>query len=113
MAYRRVFATPHVLSLAAASVVARLPVGMVAVALVIYVHDRTGSFGAAGAAAGAYTIGLGATAPLLGRLVDRRGPWPVLVPAALVSGAALVGVVALGNAGGATAPLVALAATRS
>lgn len=110
MAYRRIFAAPHVLSLAAASVVARLPVGMVAVALVIYVHDRTGSFAAAGAAAGAYTIGLGATAPLLGRLVDRRGPWPVLVPAALVSGAALVGVVALGNAGGATAPLVALAA---
>ncbi|MGN6663300.1 MAG: MFS transporter [Solirubrobacterales bacterium] len=110
MAYRRIFAAPHVLSLAAASVVARLPVGMVAVALVIYVHDRTGSFAAAGAAAGAYTIGLGATAPLLGRLVDRRGPWPVLVPAALVSGAALAGVVALGNAGGATAPLVALAA---
>ncbi|MGN6217686.1 MAG: MFS transporter [Solirubrobacterales bacterium] len=110
MAYRRIFATPQVLSLAAASVVARLPVGMVAVALVIYVHDRTGSFGAAGAVAGAYTIGLGATAPLLGRLVDRRGPWPVLFPAALASGAALAGIVALGDAGDATAPLVALAA---
>lgn len=70
------------LSLAAASVVSRLPVGMVAVALVIFVHDRTGSFGIAGAVAAAYTIGLGGTAPLLGRLVDRRGPWPVLVPSA-------------------------------
>lgn len=110
MAYRRIFSTPHVLSLAAASVVARLPVGMGAVALVIFVHDRTGSFGIAGAVAAAYTIGLGGTAPLLGRLVDRRGPWPVLVPAALVSGTALVGVVALGDAGAPTAPLVACAA---
>ncbi|HEX5527811.1 MAG TPA: hypothetical protein VFX44_11535 [Solirubrobacterales bacterium] len=28
MAYRRIFSTPHVLSLAAASVVSRLPVGL-------------------------------------------------------------------------------------
>lgn len=110
MAYRRIFATPHVLSLAAASVVARLPVGMVGIGLVIFVHARTGSFGAAGAAVGAYTIGLALTAPLLGRLVDRRGPRPVLVPAALLSSTATAGVVALGNAGAATAALVAFAA---
>ena len=110
MAYRRIFSTPHVLSLAVASVVARLPVGMSAVALVIFIHDRTGSFGIAGAVAAAYTIGLGVTAPLLGRLVDRRGPGPVLVPAALVAGAGLVGVVALGDAGAGTAALVGVAA---
>jgi MFS family permease len=110
MAYRRILATPHVLSLAASSVVARLPVGMTALAFVIFVHDHTGSFAAAGLVAGAGTIGLAVTAPVLGRLVDRRGPRPVLVPAAALAAAALVAAVLLGEAGAGTAPLVALAA---
>ncbi|HYQ79029.1 MAG TPA: MFS transporter [Solirubrobacterales bacterium] len=110
MAYRRILARPHVLALCATSVLARLPVGMGAVALVIFVHDRSGSFGAAGLVAGAFTVGLGATSPLLGRLVDRRGPRPVLIPCALLAAAALVGVVALAEAGAGTAPLVLAAA---
>lgn len=109
MPYRRILASPHVLQLTLTSVVARLPVGMTGVALVIYVHDRTGSFGAAGAVAGASTIGLALTAPVLGRLVDRRGPRPVLVPAAALTTVALVALVAVGNAGGGTLALVVLA----
>lgn len=109
MAYRRIFAAPHVLQLTIASVVARVPVGMTGVALVIYVHDRTGSFGVAGLVAGASTIGLAMTAPVLGRLVDRRGPRPVLVPAAVVAAATLVALVLVGNAGGGTLALVVLA----
>lgn len=110
MAYRRILARPHVLALCATSVLARLPVGMGAVALVIFIHDRSGSFGTAGLAAGAFTIGLGATSPLLGRLVDRRGPRPVLIPSALVAALGLLAVVALGEAGAGTAPLVLAAA---
>ncbi|HET8565042.1 MAG TPA: MFS transporter [Solirubrobacterales bacterium] len=110
MAYRRIFASPHVATLAISSVVARVPVGMTGLAFVIYVQHRTGSFGAAGLAAGAFTIGLAATAPVLGRLTDRRGPRPVLVPAGALSAAALVAVVALGDAGAGTGAIVALAA---
>jgi MFS family permease len=109
MAYRRILARPHVLMLCAASVLARLPVGMGSVALVIFIHDRTGSFGAAGLAAGAFTIGLGGTSPFLGRLVDRRGPRPVIVPAALLAGLALVLVVVLTEAGADTAALAVAA----
>lgn len=109
MAYRRILAQPHVLALCAASVLARLPVGMGSVALVIFIHDRTGSFGVAGLAAGAFTIGLGGTSPLLGRMVDRRGPRPVLIPAALVTTLSLVLVVVLTEAGASTAALVAAA----
>lgn len=54
MAYRRIFASPHVLALAVSSVVARLPVGMTGLAFVIYVQHRTGSFGAAGLVAGTF-----------------------------------------------------------
>ncbi|HEY3552803.1 MAG TPA: MFS transporter, partial [Solirubrobacterales bacterium] len=109
MAYRRIFASPHVLQLTVASVVARVPVGMTGVALVIYVHERTGSFGSAGVVAGASTIGLALTAPVLGRLVDRRGPRPVLMPAAVVASVALVALVLVGNAGGSTLALILLA----
>jgi MFS family permease len=109
MAYRRIFAAPRVLQLTVASVVARVPVGMTGVALIIYVHERTGSFGSAGVVAGASTIGLALTAPVLGRLVDRRGPRPVLVPAAAVAAVTLAALVAVGNAGGGTLALVALA----
>jgi MFS family permease len=110
MVYRRIFASPHVLALAVSSVVARLPVGMTALAFVIFVHDHTGSFGAAGLVAGASTIGLAATAPVLGRMVDRRGPRPVLVPAAALFSAALVAAVLLGQAGAGMGVLVVLAA---
>jgi MFS family permease len=108
MAYRRILAQPGVLALCAASVLARLPVGMGSVALVIFLHDRTGSFGVAGLAAGAFTIGLGATSPLLGRLVDRRGPRPVIIPAALITALGLVLVVFLAEAGAGTAALIAV-----
>jgi len=109
MPYRRIFSSPHVLPLTIASVVARLQVGMSGIAFVIYVHDRTGSFGAAGAVAGAGTIGLALTAPVLGRLVDRRGPRPVLVPAAALAALALAGLVAIGDSGGGTAAMIVLA----
>jgi len=109
MAYRRILARPHVLALCAASVLARLPVGMGSIALVIFIHDRTGSFGVAGLAAGLFTIGLGATSPLLGRLVDRRGPRRVLLPAALVTALTLALVVVLAEAGAGSAALVGAA----
>jgi MFS family permease len=80
------------------------------VALVIFVPDRSGSFGAAGLVAGAFTVGLGATSPLLGRLVDRRGPRPVLIPAALLAALSLLAVVLLAEAGAGTGSLVLAAA---
>jgi MFS family permease len=108
-AYRRVFARPHVLPLVATSVVARIPGGMGAVALILYVHGTSGSFGAAGIVAGAFTVGLGLTGPLLGRLIDRRGSRLVLVPGAVVGGIALAALVALGDGGAGTAALAAAA----
>ena len=109
-AYRRVLAAPHVLPLMLTSVLARLPVGMIALVLVIYVHGATDSFAAAGIVAGAYTIGLGITGPLLGRLIDRRGPRAVILPAALVASAALAAIVVLGHAGAGPVALALAAA---
>jgi MFS family permease len=107
--WARVVSAPQVRPLAAASVVGRLPFGMVGVALVIFVHARTGSFGIAGVVTGFYTLAFALAGPLLGRLVDRRGPRTVLAPAAVVSAAGLLATVAIGQGGAATVPLVVAA----
>jgi MFS family permease len=109
-AYRRVFAAPRVRPLLLAGVLARMPIGMGAVALILFIHGETGSFGSAGLVTGAFTVGLGVTGPLLARLIDRRGSRLVIVPCALVTAAGFLGVLALGKAGAGTVPLAVAAA---
>lgn len=106
-AYRRVLAAPHVRPLVAFALLARMPIGMGAVTLILFVHAQTGSFGEAGVVAGAYTIGLGITGPTVARLIDRRGARLIIIPGALIVMAALIAVVILGEAGAGTVPLVA------
>ncbi|MBS1893515.1 MAG: MFS transporter [Actinobacteria bacterium] len=106
----RLLRDPRFAALAAASILARLPIGMGAVALVIFIHSCTGSFGIAGAGAGAFTLGFGLAGPFLGRLVDRRGTRAVLFPTTVLSAASLVTVVLLGDAGAGAGPLIAAAA---
>ncbi|HVS99450.1 MAG TPA: hypothetical protein VHE08_02960 [Solirubrobacterales bacterium] len=105
--YRRVLATPGVRPMVLFSLPARTPIGMGGVALILFVHARTGSFGSAGVVTGAFTIGIGLTGPPLARLVDRHGSRWVVVPGAIVMAAALVAVVVLGELGAGTVPLAA------
>ena len=77
------------------SVVARLPLTMLGIALLVHAQHLTGSFAAAGAVSGAYAVALGAGGPLLGGLVDRRGQRLVLVGGAAVAAALLLVVAAL------------------
>jgi hypothetical protein len=58
-------------TLLAASLVARLPLAMFSIALLVHVRQLTGSFAAAGAATGAYAAAVGAGGPLLGRTAAR------------------------------------------
>ena len=71
------------------SVVARLPMAMLSIGLLVHTEHLTGSFAAAGIVAGAFALSLGVGGPLLGRLVDRRGQTTVLLAGALVAGSAL------------------------
>jgi MFS family permease len=103
--WARVLTAPQVRGLAAASVVARMPFGMGGVALVIFVHARTGSFGIAGLVTGFYTLAFALAGPLLGRQIDRRGPLPVLAPSAAICAVAFCAIVAIGNDTAATVPL--------
>jgi MFS family permease len=105
--YGEVLRAPHVATLIAATLIARFPIGINALALILYLREETGTFAVAGAVAGGLAAGAGIGAPVQGRLVDRLGQRRVLVPLALVHAAALGGVVALSELG---APAVALVA---
>ena len=67
---------------------------MLPLALLSAVHLRTGSWASAGITTGAYTVSLAVMAPVMGRLVDRRGPRPVLLITGLLHPAVLVALVA-------------------
>jgi MFS family permease len=107
VAYRRVLAAPRVRPLVAFALLARMPIGMGAVAIILFIHGQTDSFGIAGGVAGAYTIGLGITGPAVARFIDRHGSRLVIVPGALLVMAAMVALVVLGEAGAGTVPLIA------
>jgi MFS family permease len=91
------------------SIVARLPLAMFSIGLLVHAQRLTNSFAAAGLVTAAYAVALGVGGPLLGRVVDRRGQTGVLLSAAGVC-AALLCVIALLPAGAPLVVLVALAA---
>jgi MFS family permease len=92
----------------AISIVARLPLAMLSIALLVHTQRLTGSFAAAGAVTAAYAVALGLGGPLLGQLVDRRGQTAVLLASA-GTGAALLGVIATLRPGTSVAVLAGLA----
>ena len=91
-----------------AALVARLPIGINGLAVVLFLREETGSFSVAGAVAGGLALGVGLGAPLLGRLVDRVGI-RVLVPLAAGNATTLLVLVALASADAPVPALVAVA----
>src|SRR5207248_4076433 len=63
-----------------AALTARIPDAVAATAIVVLVRATTGSYPAAGAAAGAFGIGTAVSAPLAGRALGRPGQRPALPP---------------------------------
>lgn len=87
--YRRALAIPGAARFSASGALARMPMSMAGLGIVILVSDRTGSYGAAGAVSAAY-IGASALGGVpLARLVDRLGQRRVLGAAVTVSVTAL------------------------
>jgi MFS family permease len=106
--YLDVLRTPGVSRLLGSAVVGRMPTAMAGLAIVLLVREAGGSYGVAGLVAGAYSVAVGLTSPLLGRLVDRVGQTRVLVATALTSALCFCGLAAAGQA--ASPPVLALLA---
>jgi MFS family permease len=89
--YRRVLALPGALWFSMSGLVARLPISMISLGIVLLVSGRTGSYSLAGTVSAAFLVTNAVLAVPQARLIDRLGQSRVL-PAS-------VGVFALGLAG--------------
>ena len=86
--YLRILRRPGTALLLVPTLAARIPDSIASTAIVILVRSVTGSYSAAGLAAGAFGTGTALSAPLAGRAVDPLGQRRVLpVPAAAFAGA--------------------------
>ena len=107
--YRALLRQPDLAAAIGASVVGRLPIGMAVLAILLFVQHTQQSFSRAGIASACYVIGIGVVAPLLGRLIDRFGPRPVLLAGACAYPVALAVLVFATRAGAGTMVIGALA----
>jgi len=101
---------PGVVRLLVTAFVARMPIGMVSLALLMHLRDLTSSFAFAGAVVGGYLVAMAAAAPAIGRLVDRRGLAIPLVVTGIVQPLALGAVLFAGPLGLSRANIAACAA---
>ena len=83
-------AGPDGRALLAGSILARLPLAMLSIAILVHTQQLTGSFAVAGVACSAYAICGALASPVLGRLVDRRGQTGVLLTGAVMTATALI-----------------------
>jgi len=80
---------PGVVRLLVLSMVARTPEAAIGLLFILRVRDLGGSFALAGLVSAVLGVGLAAGAPLLGRLIDRRGQTGVLTITATIATASL------------------------
>jgi MFS family permease len=97
--YRAIVCTPQVPRLVSSAVLGRLSVGMTGLAVVLLVRDAGGSYALAGVVAGAFALGAGVSAPLMGRIVDRHGQTLLLLASAVVAAAAFAGLALVAEVG--------------
>jgi MFS family permease len=110
-AYRSLLAGAGARRLAIASALGWLGFGALSLAIVLTVQRAAGSSSTAGVALAGFALGSGVLAPARGRLVDRYGPRRALVPFAVASGAALLGLAAAASSEGAPEWLLVATAT--
>ena len=91
--YRRIF-TPATTLFSATGLVARLPISMVGLGIVLLAEHETGSYGFAGAVSAVALIANALFAIVQGRLLDRLGQARVLPAAITVWGVGLAGAMA-------------------
>ncbi|MCA1226199.1 MFS transporter [Saccharopolyspora sp. 6M] len=118
--YRAALRTPGATAPVLTSLLGRLPIAMIGLALLLYVQKVTGSFATAGLVSAAELVGVACGSVVQSRVIDRIGPTrPMVVMSAALavfvaaeitaieSGAPVVALTALGFLLGASQPTVA------
>jgi predicted MFS family arabinose efflux permease len=105
--YRDLLVEPGVARVVGWGLIARAPVGMVALAMVFLLRSEGRSYADAGLVSAAEAVAFAAASPVAGRLIDRHPPGLVLLGYGIAFPAALLGTMWLVIAG---APLAAVMA---
>ncbi|KMO81168.1 MFS transporter [Mycolicibacterium chlorophenolicum] len=104
--YRALFRVPRVLNITAAQLFARLPLGILSLAVLVHVEHHTGSYTQAGAVVACLTVGEAVAMPATSKLAGRGSRTaPTLVICAIVNGLSMLAL-AVTTASG--VPLMAL-----
>ncbi|MFI9204065.1 MFS transporter [Streptomyces sp. NPDC053048] len=82
--FLRLLTRQHVAGPAGWSVVSRLPVYLMSLAMVLVVREQGGSYAQAGLVSALYTVGMAAGSPVIARRVDRGGRRVVLLTTGVV-----------------------------
>jgi len=107
--YGQVLRAPHVRALVTFSVIARVPLGITSIALVLFVKQETGSFAWAGVVTATFALSSAVLGVAMSRLIDRHGQTLVLLGGMLVFCAAIGAIVVLGLSGAPIGTLVVCA----
>jgi MFS family permease len=87
--YRRVLAHPGALKFSGAGLVARLPIAMTGLGIVLLVQAGTGSYAVAGGVSASFMVANAVMAIVQGRLIDTLGQFLVLTIASTVYGTSI------------------------
>ena len=77
--YRELLSDPTVARVVSTGLIARMPIGMTALAFILLIRGHGGSYAEAGVVSAAEALAAAATAPIAGRLIDRHRPATVLL----------------------------------
>lgn len=92
--YREILSLRGAVRFSAAGFVARMPISMIGIGVVLLVSSTTGSYGVAGGVAAALSLAASLVSPQIARVIDRFGQSRVLPPILAVHVIALAGLMA-------------------
>ncbi|MFI2754012.1 MFS transporter [Cellulomonas sp. P22] len=108
--YRKILSRPGALAFSSSGVIARLPMSMAGIGIVLMVEALYHSYGLAGRVSAVYVLAQAICSPQLARLVDRHGQARIMRPAILVASFGLTGLVTAASLGAPTPWLYVTAA---
>lgn len=97
--YSEIFALPGALKFSLAGLVARMPIAILGIGIVLFVQGETGSYELAGLVTSVFMVVQAVSNPMIARLVDAHGQARIMVPVVCIHLVALIGLllsVALG-----------------
>lgn len=97
MGYIQILRKPGLAGIVLSAGLARLPVGINSLGVLLYVQEHQSSFGVAGLVVSAVAVGGAVGGPLQGRLIDRRGLRPLYLIAAFYGLAVVLLLLACGE----------------